>query len=188
MNRLLFIQILLYLPVALALWPQPGNLTTGNTPIRLSSDFSIKVSGIPRVPKDLSDAVTRTSNFLKTDKLQILVPDRGASLSNTVRSAKTLQSLKISLSSSASGTLKSISEDAIAGLDVADESYTLDVPAGGDATLSANTALGLFRGLTTFEQLWFDLDGTTYTLQAPIQIKDAPVYPYRGLMLDTARN
>ncbi|KAJ3568850.1 hypothetical protein NP233_g5442 [Leucocoprinus birnbaumii] len=182
------LQVAVYLPSALALWPRPQNLTTGTTPLRLAPDFSIKISGISHLPKDLTDAVARTTNFLKTDKLQILVPDRGASLASTVKSAKTLQSLTISSISGTSTPIKSISEDAVAGLGVADESYSLRVPAGGDAELTAKSALGMFRGLTTFEQLWFDLGGTTYTLQAPVQIEDAPVYPYRGFMLDTSRN
>jgi hexosaminidase len=164
------------LPLSYAIWPRPQNLTTGNTALRLAPGFSIKISGIAQVPKDLGDAVTRTTNFLKTDKLQLLVPDRGASSFGAVQSAATLQSLTLSLPSSDSVSLKSISKDAVAGLGVADESYALNVPAGGDATLSASTALGLFRGLATFEQLWFDLEGMTYTLQAPIQIQDAPVY------------
>ncbi|KAG5732634.1 hypothetical protein E4T56_gene16912, partial [Termitomyces sp. T112] len=50
------------------------------------------------------------------------------------------------------------------------------------------STLGLFRGLTTFGQLWYDLNGITYTLQAPFDIVDSPAFPYRGLMLDTARN
>lgn len=188
MKSLLFLQAAFYLPFTLALWPRPQNLTAGNTPLRLAAGFSIEISGIPQVPKDLSDAVTRTTKFLTTDKLQLLVPDRGASLTDAVNSAETLHSLTVTLSSSASSDVKSISEDAVAGLGVADESYTLQVPAGGDATLTANSALGLFRGLTTFEQLWFDLGGTTFTLQAPVHIEDAPVYPYRGFMLDTSRN
>ncbi|KXN82649.1 Beta-hexosaminidase 2 [Leucoagaricus sp. SymC.cos] len=183
----LFCVFVSFSPV-LALWPRPQNLTTGSTPLRLAPNFSIKFSGINQVPKDLSDAAQRTSTFLKTDKLQALVTDRGASSSNAISSARTLQSLTITLST-ASGGVKSISQDAMAGLGTSDESYTLQVPGnGGTATLTANTALGLFRGLTTFGQLWYDLDGTTYTLQAPIHVKDAPAYPYRGFMLDTSRN
>ncbi|KAF5355095.1 hypothetical protein D9756_005718 [Leucocoprinus leucothites] len=178
----------LFFPLAFAIWPRPQNLTTGTIPLRLSPSFSIKLSGVSQVPKDLSDAIQRTTNFLKTDKLQALVPDRGASSSDAVTSAKVLQSLTAKLSQT-SGSVKSISEGAMAGLGASDESYTLQVPAnGGTATLTANTALGLFRGLITFGQLWYDLDGTTYTLNAPIQITDSPAYPYRGFMLDTSRN
>jgi hexosaminidase len=173
--KLLLLAQAVYIPLALAIWPRPQNLTTGDTPLRLAPDFSIRI-GISEVPPDLSDAVSRTSNFLKTDKLQALVPDCGVSSSDAIQSAQTLQSLTISLSQNASRVMKSISQDAVAGLGVADESYTLDVPSGGDAHLVANTALGLLRGLTTFEQLWFDLGGATYTLQAPIHVSDAPAY------------
>jgi len=73
--------------------------------------------------------------------------------------------------------VKSISEDTVAGLGASDESYTLWVPAdSGTAILTANTAIGLFRGLTTFEQLWYNLDGSTYTLIAPIHVSDSPAY------------
>ncbi|KAJ3559375.1 hypothetical protein NP233_g11277 [Leucocoprinus birnbaumii] len=193
----LFSAFLLFTP-ALAVWPRPQNMTTGETPLRLSPGFVIKTSGIHNAPQDLLAAVLRTSTYLRTDKLGALVPDRGASSSSKVRSAHTLQSLTLNLDSSASSasfgghpssSVQSISEGAMAGLGVTDESYTLEIPAnGGTATLTAKTALGLFRGLTTFEQLWFYVDGMTYTLQAPIAIQDAPAYPYRGLMLDTARN
>ncbi len=57
------------------------------------------------------------------------------------------------------------------------DSYTLSVPANGrDATVTANSTLGLFRGLTTFSQLWYDWEGITYTPEAPLNIIDAPVY------------
>ncbi|PPQ63592.1 hypothetical protein CVT24_004452 [Panaeolus cyanescens] len=171
---------------ALALWPQPRQITTGSTALRLANNFDIKFSG-KNQPKDLADAVKRTKKFLESDKLQALVPDRGASSSSTVRSAKTLRSLTLSLTGS--GAPKSISEEAIAPLENRVEGYTLTIPAdGSDAVLRANSTLGLFRGLTTFSQIWYELDGNTYTLQAPFNIADSPAYPYRGFMLDTARN
>ncbi|KAJ3566880.1 hypothetical protein NP233_g6720 [Leucocoprinus birnbaumii] len=179
---------LLIVSPVVGIWPRPRNLTTGTTPLRLSSSFTINLSGISQAPQDLTDAISRTTAFLKKDKLQALVPDRGASSTSAVNSASTLQSLTIKLSQS-SGAIQSIGEGAMAGLGVTDESYTLQVPAtGGTASLTANTALGLFRGLTTFGQLWYDLDGTTYLLNAPIQVTDSPSYPYRGFMLDTSRN
>ncbi|KAJ2926079.1 hypothetical protein H1R20_g11013, partial [Candolleomyces eurysporus] len=90
---------------------------------------------------------------------------------------------------SGQGTPKSISEEAVAAIESRAEAYTLTVPAdGSEAVLTASSSLGLFRGLTTFGQLWYDLDGATYSLQAPISINDSPAYPYRGFMLDTARN
>ncbi|KAF7767960.1 CAZyme family GH20 [Agaricus bisporus var. burnettii] len=181
---------LLFSP-ALALWPRPQKLTTGSTPLRLAPHFSIRFSDKKQsVPKDLQDAVQRTAQHLKDDKLQALVVDRGASSSAEVHSAKTLSSLTLTFNdaSSSSKKVKSLSEDATAGIGNQDESYSLQVPEDGNAVLTASTALGLFRGLTTFGQLWYELDGETYTLQAPINIEDSPKYPYRGLMLDTSRN
>jgi hexosaminidase len=165
---------LLFSP-ALALWPRPQNLTTGSTPLRLAPQFSIQFSKNQNIPQDLHDAVQRSTQHLKDDKLQALVVDRGASSSQAVHSAKTLSSLTLTLNN-ASATVKSLSEDSMAGIGNQDESYSLQIPEGGNAVLTANTALGLFRGLTTFEQLWYDLDGETYTLQAPIQVQDFTKY------------
>ncbi|KAF5319947.1 hypothetical protein D9611_011073 [Ephemerocybe angulata] len=173
---------------ALALWPQPRELSTGTTPLKLSNDFSVSTKGLPSTPNDLQDAIRRTQGFLKTDKLQALVPDRGASSKSAVGSARALRSLRLAYTGTAR-RLTSLAEEAIADVESRVEGYTLTVPSdGGEAVLQANSTLGLFRGLTTFGQIWYELEGTAYTLVAPIQIKDEPLYKYRGFMLDTARN
>ncbi|KAH6912581.1 beta-hexosaminidase [Coprinopsis sp. MPI-PUGE-AT-0042] len=169
-----------------ALWPQPRQITTGTAPLKLAPGFSIRLNGVRNAPKDLVEAASRTEKYLRDDKLALLVPDRGQSLKSSVKSAKALRSLTVTLSG---GGAKSISEEAIAPLGTRAEGYSLTVPSdGSDAVLTANSTLGLFRGLTTFSQLWYDADGQTFTNQAPVAITDSPAYPYRGLMLDTARN
>ncbi|KAJ2919216.1 hypothetical protein MD484_g1274, partial [Candolleomyces efflorescens] len=169
------------------LWPLPKDITTGTIPLRLAPGFSISLAGVRNPPKDLVSAVSRTQAHLKTDKLQALVPDRGASSRSAVAGARSLRSLRLVYNGQ--GTPKTISEEAVAAIETRAEAYTLTVPSdGSEAVLTASSSLGLFRGLTTFGQLWYDLDGTTYTLQAPISISDSPAYPYRGFMLDTARN
>ena len=158
-----------------ALWPQPRQITTGTTALRLARDFSVSLAGVNGAPKDLQDAVRRTQDSLKKDKLQPLVPDRGASNKGSVSSAPTLRTLRLRYTGQ--GKVKSISDEAIAPLDTRVEGYTLTVPAdGSEAVLAANSSLGLFRGLTTFGQIWYDLDGTTYTLEAPFAIEDSPAY------------
>jgi hexosaminidase len=140
--------------------------------------------------------------------LERLVIGRGANDASAIKSAKQLSSLTVSLTST-NGKVLSISEEAMGLLESRDEAYSLTVPGDGSAaSLTANSTLGLFRGLTTFGQLWYEYGGATYTLEAPIKIHDAPTYvrfrillacleievdimlwqPYRGLMLDTARN
>ena len=67
----------------------------------------------------------------------------------------------------------------------APEGYGVDVTPQR-ITVSASTAAGLFYGAVT---LWQLLPPATETGQIPAQtIRDAPVYPWRGLMLDSARH
>ena len=71
-----------------------------------------------------------------------------------------------------------------------DESYTLSIPASGVATLTAPMLNGALHGLQTFSQLCrYDYDADAVVIDgAPIAIEDAPRFPHRGLMLDTARH
>ncbi|XP_018321512.1 probable beta-hexosaminidase fdl isoform X2 [Agrilus planipennis] len=75
-----------------------------------------------------------------------------------------------------------------------DESYTLAMNMNGDdlvATIKAGTYFGARHGLETLSQLiWWDdhpPEGILRTVKAA-NIQDAPVFAYRGLMIDTARN
>jgi hexosaminidase len=82
-----------------------------------------------------------------------------------------------------------------------DESYELQVLPVIDndsfVVLTATTVFGVVRGLQTFLQLldfgWIDnLDqrqSAVFLLSsAPLHVIDRPVYPYRGLMIDTSRH
>ncbi len=65
------------------------------------------------------------------------------------------------------------------------EAYILDVIATG-ATLKAPTRAGALHGLATFAQLvTLGTDGFTV---AAIHIEDRPRFPWRGLMMDSARH
>ncbi|KAL0572960.1 Glucosamine-6-phosphate isomerase (Glucosamine-6-phosphate deaminase) (GNPDA) (GlcN6P deaminase) [Marasmius crinis-equi] len=172
-----------------ALWPQPQSLTTGSESkaLKLSSSFDITLNGVTNAPQDLLDAISRTKSFIANDKLERLVVGRDSVDSDAISAASELSELVVSLSNS--GDVKSISEEAVLPIEDRAEGYELSVPEDGSAaTLKANSTLGLFRGLTTFEQLWYFADGTTYAVGVPMQVNDNPKYPYRGLMLDTARN
>ncbi|KZT74571.1 glycoside hydrolase family 20 protein [Daedalea quercina L-15889] len=171
-----------------ALWPLPQNLTEGTTALRLSPSFEISISsGIADAPQDLYDAISRTITHLFTDKLGRLVVGRGASDVSAFETAAYLPSLTLSLESGSE--VLSITAEAQKPLEERDEVYTLTVPSNGTAaSIIATSTLGLLRGLTTFEQLWYEYEGTIYAVNTPVEIGDAPAYPYRGLMLDTARN
>ncbi|KAG5721483.1 hypothetical protein E4T56_gene13238 [Termitomyces sp. T112] len=169
------------------LWPIPRNLQLGTTFLKLASSFDVEIN-FNDAPQDLLDAVNRTKVYLETDGLRRLVVGRGQNDSTAIAQALELSHLTISLSSTIAP--RSIAEEAILPLGTRSESYSLSIPSDGSpATLRADSTLGLFRGLTTFTQLWYDFEGVTYTYQAPVKIvNDTPAFPYRGFMLDTARN
>jgi hexosaminidase len=171
-----------------AVWPMPKSYKTGTSTLTLAPEFNIEFNSFG-APNDLRDAVRRAQDQIRTDKHQRLVVDRGAADAKTFGRAKRLTKLGLFLNAAPGYKSRSIAEEAVLELGSRDEAYTLEIPAdGGAAKLSASSALGLFRGLATFTQLWYTLDNTIYTVEAPISIQDSPAFPYRGFMLDTARN
>ncbi|KAH8813649.1 beta-hexosaminidase [Flagelloscypha sp. PMI_526] len=155
------------IPHATALWPKPKVLNTGTEFLKLSPSFTV--------------------HYLSTDKLERLVPGRGSDDASSVEKAPFLDKLTISLEGG--GDWRSIAEESIKPLGQRNEHYSLRITEDGKvAEITAETSLGVLRGLTTFEQLWHYLDGVTYLHEAPLFIDDEPSYVWRGLMLDTTRN
>ncbi|KAM0718011.1 hypothetical protein Q7P37_006343 [Cladosporium fusiforme] len=69
-----------------------------------------------------------------------------------------------------------------------DESYALTVSEAGDVSITAANSIGLAHGLTTFTQLFYKhTNGCVYTKLSPVSITDKPVFPWRGLNVDTSR-
>ncbi|KAI8969460.1 N-acetylhexosaminidase [Trametes punicea] len=171
----------------LAIWPMPRSLQTGTSPVKLSSDFTVRLEGIHAPPADLLSAIARTQSRLQSDRLERLVLGRGTADVKAIQGAHVLASLTATLHSGF--PVRPITEETIRAIDSKSESYQLLVPTDhADATLVANSTLGLLRGLTTFEQLWYDYKGTKYMLEGPLQVVDEPAFPYRGFSLDTSRN
>ncbi|KAG7088854.1 hypothetical protein E1B28_012808 [Marasmius oreades] len=184
---ILFLVVTLVVSSATALWPQPQSISTGSKALKISPSFHITLSGIKNAPKDLLDAISKTKDNIANDKLERLVVGRGAVDAEAVAKSAELNELVVSLEHD--GKVRSISEEAVDAIENRVEGYSLTVPEDGSAaTLKANSTLGLYRGLTTFQQLWYFWDGRVYSVDAPFQIRDSPKYPYRGLMLDTSRN
>ncbi|KAJ3988339.1 N-acetylhexosaminidase [Lentinula detonsa] len=176
------------IPCCLSIWPIPRSFDSGNQIIKLSNSFDISIN-FTNPPQDLLDAVARTKDAIQTDQLGRLIVGRGSSDSEAFGSANTFHNLVLTIEQRAP-VIQPIATEAVASLDTRDESYSLSVPLDGSAgVVSANTTLGLLRGLSTFEQLWYTYNGTIYTSYAPLTItNDKPAYVYRGFMLDTARN
>lgn len=71
-----------------------------------------------------------------------------------------------------------------------DESYSFNITRDGHATISAVSSIGVLRALETFSQLFFKHSSGSawYTPHIPLQIKDAPEYSHRGILLDVSRH
>jgi hexosaminidase len=108
-----------------------------------------------------------------------LVIGRGSSDADALKAAPALPSLTLTLQNTL--PVLPISVEAVKDLANRSEGYTLAIPSDGNpAVLSANSTLGLFRGLTTFSQFWYDLNGVTYMNVGPVSItKDVPAYVCR---------
>ena len=153
-----------------ALWPLPQSMTTGSSALLLSPTFDIEVNG--PYPDDLKCAVARTLEYIQNDKHERLVVGRGSVDAGAIGYAETLRSLVVS-----SKDPETIATEARAPLGTRDEAYVLNIPSDGSpATLSANSTLGLFRGLTTFSQIWYTYKSNIYTVEAPISIFDYPAF------------
>ncbi|KAJ5664637.1 hypothetical protein N7462_011450 [Penicillium macrosclerotiorum] len=70
-----------------------------------------------------------------------------------------------------------------------DESYTLEVTAtAGSVKITAQTVWGALHAFTTLQQLIISDGRGGLIIEQPVKIQDAPLYPYRGIMMDTGRN
>ena len=148
----------------LNLMPMPASLQSGNGSLRIDSSFSVSLAGYtdPRLER----AVVR---FLQQLSVQAAVP-------MNLKPAKSSQATLIIRTDHAGKEIQEVGED---------ESYVLEVASAG-AKLSAPTPLGTMHGLQTFLQL---VDVSTDSFAAPaVTIQDRPRFPWRGLMIDSARH
>ncbi|KAF2661496.1 glycoside hydrolase family 20 protein [Lophiostoma macrostomum CBS 122681] len=70
-----------------------------------------------------------------------------------------------------------------------DESYTLDITQGSSTVeITAKTIYGALHAFTTLQQIVIN-DGTgNFIVEQPVSIQDSPLYPVRGIMIDSGRN
>jgi hexosaminidase len=168
---LLVLGVLMMCPLAQAqeqrplnLMPVPSSVQIGTGRLRVDSSFSVRLTGYtePRLER----AVER---FLRQLSRQTAIPLAG----KPSVSSKTILLIH---TDHGGREIQELGED---------ESYVLEVSAG-DAKLSAPTPLGTLHGLQTFLQL---VEVSPDGFAAPaVTINDKPRFPWRGLMIDSARH
>ncbi|ESW21141.1 hypothetical protein PHAVU_005G045300 [Phaseolus vulgaris] len=154
----------------LNVWPKPRNLTW--TPpyqaTLTASNFTITTT-TPHHNKHLSAAIIRYQNLVRSEHHYPLVPPE-------VNISTNLPPLEF---------LTLIVQDPDAALvHGVDESYTLSI-LPSSAILTAKTTWGAIRGLETFSQLAW---GRPTCVAVGVHVWDSPLYPHRGITLDTSRN
>jgi len=135
--------------------PLPTRYTTGNKVICLSPEFSIKFDS--QIPEDLRKAAQRVEDGIWVHKHQYLSVKRGAEFFGEGNGCEyTLSTLEIIVDHQ-SHHMASIMDSAIRPAEDRPELevYTLSIPLGDRATIKSATALGAYRGLTTFENLFY---------------------------------
>ena len=70
-----------------------------------------------------------------------------------------------------------------------DESYTLELVSASDSVdITAETVYGALHALTTLQQMVINDGSGNLIIEQPVSVQDAPLYPVRGIMIDTGRN
>ncbi len=149
---------------ALNLMPLPAGAQSGAGSLEVDSSFSVAFAGHtePRLER-------AGERFL----LQLA---RQTGLPLALKPAKTARATLVIQADHASKEIQEVGED---------ESYVLEVTATG-AKLTAPTTLGAMHGLQTFLQL-VDVSPGGFAATA-VTIHDQPRFPWRGLMIDSARH
>ncbi|XP_035665338.1 beta-hexosaminidase subunit beta-like [Branchiostoma floridae] len=153
-------------------WPQPKSIQTSTQSLSLNPDsFSSRTTANAATSDACKDVLDPALERYRA--LLFWIP---ADARVSVSGDSVVGSLRVSITGTCT---KYPSLDS-------DESYSLEVPSSGEATLSAQTAWGALRGLETFSQLVYEVDGK-HKLNVTT-INDEPRFPHRGVMLDTARH
>jgi hexosaminidase len=154
------------LPLHLMPWPVSVKTTPDSQPLLIQTSFAVSLrgNGDPRLRRTveifLNDLRRHTGSL---------------PLDFSVGSEASAAQLRVS-SDRPSKEVQALGED---------ESYKLQVTSSG-ADLSAPTTLGVMRGLQTFLQL---VEVTPQGFAVPaVVIEDKPRFPWRGLMIDSARH
>ncbi|KAK8843396.1 hypothetical protein IAR55_007053 [Kwoniella newhampshirensis] len=172
----------------------------GSTPLCLSSTFTISLDTASldghEPPDDLLRGLKRTEQNLAKIGMTYLSPDHGAKFLYAGKCDRYLDSLIVHLTNYDGST---IFDQSVSPVETRPdhEAYNLSIPLHGAAKITTGGALGAFRGLTTFEGLWYTLEPSSrrgkgekvaYAPHAPYEIEDKPAFGWRAVLLDTSRN
>lgn len=196
--------IALTLSPALALWPIPTNITTGDQVLFIDDKVTVTYNGEdlatdrnfkpPPGPEFDSKTIIQSgvSRALRGILDENFVPwklrPRNSDFEPKRDNDKRLKSVKIEQAEPDDGRVFKPMAGAV------DETYSLDVTAEGEATIRCKTSTGCLWGIESLVQFFYKHGETSessplsYTSKAPISVQDGPKFGHRGLVMDLARN
>ncbi|XP_020257132.1 beta-hexosaminidase 2-like isoform X1 [Asparagus officinalis] len=151
-------------------WPKPVKISWP-TSISVLISPSFKIISPYQNPY-LQIAVNRYTNFLLEERHEFIRDYN----TNYTFSYPSVKSLSLSIRDDKSPLQHGV-----------DETYSLRINTNGTAYLQAETVWGAMHGLETFSQLVYVIDNELM-VPADIYIEDGPIFPHRGVLLDTGRN
>ncbi|CAH1280442.1 unnamed protein product [Diabrotica balteata] len=156
-----------------SLWPKPRSVTVSNKSVSsfLKNQIKLKTNSPYLIKDDLKQAFRIFINSIPEE--------------NIFRTQDEVDVADIYIN------LTVTTEENKPKLDT-DESYTLSVIKSDTnitVNISSTTYFGARHGLETLSQLiWLDSVSQKLLIYHDISIRDKPMFPHRGLMVDTARN
>ncbi|KAF2466636.1 uncharacterized protein BDR25DRAFT_306094 [Lindgomyces ingoldianus] len=169
--------------------PKPSNITWGT-----SGPFSVGTLSLNApdnsVLKDAFHRATKAITDLKWIPAATEAPPRSFEVFPTPTVAA---AAKLKRATNSTGSLSSVKVtvvDVHAGLQHGvDESYTLDIKSGSSSIdIKAKTIYGALHAFTTLQQIVISNGKGGLIVEQPVSISDAPLYPVRGIMIDSGRN
>lgn len=188
---------------AVAVWPVPENISTGNKVLWVDQSLHVTYNGqaMPWVypcssstgettfnsKQVVQGGISRTAQYILQDNfIPWMLYERNA-LADSEPSPHSNKTLLQKLVITQTGNDTANTFRAKAG-DV-DESYTLAVTEAGIARISAASSIGVLHALESFSQLFYKHSGgQIYSNLIPVDISDKPQYDHRGILFDAARS
>ncbi|OLL21637.1 Beta-hexosaminidase [Neolecta irregularis DAH-3] len=186
--------IVTLIAVAVAIWPIPATMSTGNTVVKLSYNPNITFRSLQEVKPETTTKINRAIERFKINLFtKVFVPDMLQPFGDIskfepsiveIEKALTINAVRLVQLNSDLHTVKPVLTEN------ENESYDLRIMDNStEILITGATSSGILHGLTTLSQLFYTHTwGPPYTKIAPVSITDTPRFLHRGINLDLSRN
>ncbi|PBP20048.1 beta-hexosaminidase precursor [Diplocarpon rosae] len=165
--------------------PAPTSITWGTSGPRTFDGQNCELRGSPnQIVSDAWDRAYRAIGLQWVPQaieapIGTFAPFPTAAAANKIRRAPTtLTSVTVQIADSSAPLQHGV-----------DETYTLDITdTSSTVNITAQTTWGALHAFTTLQQIVISDAHAGLVVEQPVSIRDGPLYPYRGIMIDTARN